>query len=332
MHVDILPHIDQIPLYNAMNFDVTSPTLTGIAPVSGPLNATINSPSGSPFTLSTCPETEVGTGATPHGAHRLAMFTRVITYNCPADMGPPTVATGNSYCPVVTAGDPAGASGGARMAGGGVLEALWPASGGEGMSGTVPTTPPLDSEWGRRMNPTSLLDVGDGTSNTLCMVERLKGWGAGGRLVPQNTAYLGSAVGFLVQGGLIPDQPYSGTSTAGDNRAAVLSCKNSMLTGIGPVTGLTNNDLSGSQWIQYTCHWLGCANTMGPPNSAVCSAGSGTSDIAESGIAPPSSFHRGGANCGFMDGTVRFVTDSVELRLFHHLGTAGGAETMPLPP
>jgi prepilin-type N-terminal cleavage/methylation domain-containing protein/prepilin-type processing-associated H-X9-DG protein len=329
MHTDILSYIDQQPLYNRLNFDITSPTITSLTTVAGPLNSTINSASGTPWTLAGINETTVGTGSTPHGAHRLALFTKLTTFNCPVDQGPSSVATGNSYCPVVTAGAPGG-TGGARMTGGALLEALWPASGGEGTTGTVPTTSPMAATWGPRVNPPNLGGIPDGTSNTLGMVERLKGWGAGGRQVPTNIAYTGSAIGFLVQGGNIPDQAYSGTTTGGDNRAAVATCRAAMQAGSAPMTGQANNDASGSQWFQYTCAWLGCANTMGPPNSAVC--GTGTGDLAETGIAPPSSFHSGGANCGFMDGTVRFVTDAVELRIFHALGTSAGSESLTLPP
>jgi prepilin-type processing-associated H-X9-DG protein len=70
---------------------------------------------------------------------------------------------------------------------------------------------------------------------------------------------------------------------------------------------------------------MGCANTMGPPNSPVCSAG-GSRAIAESGIAPPSSRHANGANCGFGDGSVRFVSERADLRVFHALGTTDGNE------
>jgi len=331
MHTEILPYIDQKPLYDRLNFDTTSPTITSISVVNGPMNSTLASVSGSPFTLAGN-EVDVGTASAPPGSHRLAIFTKLTSFNCPVDMGPTSVAAGNSYCPVVTAGAPGG-TGGARMTGGALLEALWPASGGEGTSGSVPTTSPMadTTGWGPRMNPPNLGGIQDGTSNTLGMVERVKGWGAGGRQVPTNIAYSTSNVGFLVQGGSIPDVGFSGTSTAGDNRAAVTACRTAMQTATSPMTGQGNNDQSGSQWFQYTCHWLGCANTMGPPNSAVCSGG-GAGDLAESGIAPPSSFHSGGANCGFMDGTVRFVTDAVELRVFHCLGTSAGSESMTLPP
>lgn len=321
MHAEILLFIDQQPLYDRLNFDIKTPSILDIAVISGPLTSAMGSPSGNPFTFADIPETQAGTGASL-GSHRLAAFTKLMSFNCPVDMGPTGVASGNSYCPVVTAS-------GARDSTGALLEALWPATAGEGISGSVPSTSPIEAGWGKRMNPPNLGGIADGTSNTIGMVERVKGWGAGGRQVPTNAAWAGPASRFLVDGAEIPDQAH-GEGVAGDNRNAVAACRASMDSGRGSLTGAESNDRSGSQWLQYTCHWLGCANTMGPPNSAVC--GPAGRDFAEAGIAPPSSFHSGGANCGFMDGTVRFITDAVDVRIFHSLGTASGGEQMTLPP
>lgn len=323
MHTEILPYIDQKPLYDRLNFEIATPTILDLAPVSGPVKSTVDSPNGNPFTLAKIPEAQLGAEGKPPGPHRLALYTKFTSFNCPVDMGPTFTASGNSYCPVVTAL-------GARDADGNVLEALWPASGGEGITASVPTTSPLDTGWGKRMRPMTLSSIADGTSNTLGMVERLKGWGAGGRQVPMNTASPGLPMQFLVESDDIPDRAASG-ATSGDNRTAVAACRKAMQNGNDPLLGPGNNDRSGSQWLQYTCHWLGCANTMGPPNSGICVPAGSKGDIAEVGSAPPSSFHSGGANCGFMDGSVRFITDAIELRVFHALGTPAGHEKLKLP-
>jgi len=323
MHAEILPYIDQKPLYDRLNFEIAGPTILDLAQVSGPVKSTVDSPNGSPFTLANIPETQLGAEGKQAGPHRQALYTKLTSFNCPVDMGPTTTASGNSYCPVVTAN-------GARDADGNLLEALWPASGGEGIAESVPTISPGEAGWGKRMRPMSLGDIADGASNTLGMVERLKGWGSGGRQVPHNTASPGLPMQFLVANDDIPDRAVSGT-TSGDNRVAVEACRKSMQVGNNPLRGPGNNDRSGSQWLQYTCHWLGCANTMGPPNSGICVPEGSKGDIAEMGTAPPSSFHSGGANCAFMDGTVRFITDAVELRVFHALGTPAGHEKQTLP-
>jgi prepilin-type processing-associated H-X9-DG protein len=50
-------------------------------------------------------------------------------------------------------------------------------------------------------------------------------------------------------------------------------------------------------------------NTILPPNSPTCA----TNDAeVTSALYPPTSYHSGGVNCGFVDGSVSFVTDSVD--------------------
>jgi prepilin-type processing-associated H-X9-DG protein len=47
--------------------------------------------------------------------------------------------------------------------------------------------------------------------------------------------------------------------------------------------------------------------TMAAPNSPRCSNGMGSNDIT-----PASSYHRGGAYAAMCDGSVRFVTDTID--------------------
>lgn len=323
MFVDILPQIEQNALYNRLNFEIAGPNISAIAATAGAVNS--NMSTTTPFTFNTTATTEwvAPTGATGAGPHRLAMFTKLAAYQCPIDQGPTSVLTGINYVPIVTANGGTAGTGGARMVGGALLEALWPGTGGEGVSGNVPATAPT---WAPRMNPPNLGGIPDGSGNTIGIVERVKGINAGGRTDPKNQAFTGTGFGFMVQGGSIPDQASGGTQ-AGDNRTAVNACRAAQTAGT-PMTG-GGNDASGLQWIQYTCAWMGCANTMAPPNSAVC--GVSGQEFAEAGSAPPSSYHTGGANCGFMDGATKFLTDSVDLKVFHALGTSSGGEAVKLP-
>ena len=58
--------------------------------------------------------------------------------------------------------------------------------------------------------------------------------------------------------------------------------------------------------------------TVLPPNAASAAA-----DVGEWswGIWPPSSYHPGGVNCGMADGSVRFVSETIDTG---NLGYAGG--------
>jgi prepilin-type N-terminal cleavage/methylation domain-containing protein/prepilin-type processing-associated H-X9-DG protein len=68
-------------------------------------------------------------------------------------------------------------------------------------------------------------------------------------------------------------------------------------------------------------------NHTGGPNSTSCgNVPSGYQDIY--GSAPPSSWHPGGVNVAFCDGSVKFVKDTVNLQTWWGLGTVNGGEVI----
>jgi prepilin-type processing-associated H-X9-DG protein len=82
---------------------------------------------------------------------------------------------------------------------------------------------------------------------------------------------------------------------------------------------------SGDSWRglrPYDRHWNYLYfNTIIPPNGPSCARGTGECDT---GLYPPQSNHTGGVNAGFVDGSVRFVQDSVDTNGLN--GSAGGGQ------
>src|SRR5690606_1781239 len=130
----------------------------------------------------------------------------------------------------------------------------WPPSN-EG-STTIANTAPA---YATVMNPISLASIPDGSTNTIGIVERVKGKRVTNRASEMNTTYTGGANSFIVNNGVVTV----------DNATGANACRTAK-AGSKVATGTNPNEASGSMWFQYTCRWLGCANMMGQPNSPVC--------------------------------------------------------------
>lgn len=241
---------------------------------------------------------------TEHLSHRKLFKKQVPAFNCPAD---PThnVPGANSYCPVVS-------TSGAVGYGDVPLRSWLPADN----DLAFPLEGPPPQEFVTQLSPPALANILDGTSQTVGMVERTRGLLAAQKVTGLNRAYQGSGqAGFVLKAGTI-------TQT---NQAFLSGC-------VASTAPTEDNDTSGAVWLQHTCRWLGCANTMAPPNSPVCVASSGGGNIAYSGNAPASSYHGSGAHFGMFDGTVHFVPDAIDLKVLHAMGTISGRESHTFEP
>ncbi|MDR1958333.1 MAG: DUF1559 domain-containing protein [Planctomycetaceae bacterium] len=143
----------------------------------------------------------------------------------------------------------------------------------------------------------------DGTSNTILLGEHLISGVVGSRLVKEGMAVSTDAV------------PASGTDAHGNfmNARADLCMAtrtgneyntSSVYTGSGYSTG--DRAKMGGCWTSgWTVYHF---NTINPPNAPSCI---NASDVANPAIISPSSNHTGGVNCAHVDGSVHFVSETI---------------------
>jgi prepilin-type N-terminal cleavage/methylation domain-containing protein len=166
-------------------------------------------------------------------------------------------------------------------------------------------------------------DLSDGTSNTVTMSESIRGDGfditlpAGTtdqfpyrKILNMTSGTSGSGPGYNGTGG-----GWSGTPISNPNLAVV------MLTGT-QWRGGASGTARGVGWIRGLNHAV-TTNGYITPNSRI-------PDIGMHGnmFAGPRSLHTGGAHALFGDGTVRFLTDSIDVSLHRSLHSRNGGETV----
>lgn len=174
---------------------------------------------------------------------------------------------------------------------------------------TTPDTPVPNSArdgFGRRGTGIQAADVTDGLSNTIAFSERLVGAGNPSRYVPfRDIAYLGAGLPLPT----LPD-------------GAVSLC----LTYVSASSN--HSSYSGHGWL---FHQLGVTtyNQILPPNSTTpdCAGGSGGS----AGVYSARSLHFGGCQTLLGDGTVRFVSQSIDQNVWRALGTIDSSDAALYP-
>ena len=188
-------------------------------------------------------------------------------------------------------------------------------------SGTIVPLTSADLGGHSNLGPVGFESIRDGTSNTALFSERVLG------LHGNPSVRLNSMDG---KRGLF--QAPTGAPPDSDNGAATLafvqSCKS-----LPGSTLSSASDRNGYVWIaSYPYHLVVNSYThVMPPNGTSCanpSDASWLSFIGPSGAAPPTSFHSGGVNMAFSDGSVRFVKDSVNIQTFWAIGSRAGGEAV----
>ncbi|WP_165075584.1 DUF1559 family PulG-like putative transporter [Paludisphaera rhizosphaerae] len=178
-----------------------------------------------------------------------------------------------------------------------------------GVTRTTPgssTTGPLDGP-AYKMNqapenmPVTLASITDGTSNTVVFSEWVKGRNAGTTRNGTDQVYY---IGFAELPGKTPLQ-YQQACQASTKIAY---------------------SQKGIDWLLMSCGKGGSYSHIMPPNQNACWWGTGDTNNTDNTVVGASSYHSGGVNAGFLDGSVKFIKNSVSSPTWWAIATKSGGE------
>jgi prepilin-type N-terminal cleavage/methylation domain-containing protein/prepilin-type processing-associated H-X9-DG protein len=152
-------------------------------------------------------------------------------------------------------------------------------------------------------------DFRDGMSNTIALCEKLKSPGTRGTYTPEMFWYSGVAdlVGF----------PFP----AIDEVVSICDSLNGQPADFFP--------FAGRSWLLAAYEYTWYNHSVTPNGTAPdCSIESRSATSTSGGVFKASSHHSGGVNCAFMDGHIRFISNSVDLRVWRGLATRAGGEPL----
>jgi prepilin-type processing-associated H-X9-DG protein len=93
-------------------------------------------------------------------------------------------------------------------------------------------------------------------------------------------------------------------------------------------TAGTNWDSKGEYWILGTCGTGGCYSHVNVPNTKACYFSGDTTGSTFRSLVGPSSNHPGGVNVGFLDGSIKFIKNSVSVTTWRAIATKAGGEVV----
>jgi len=173
-------------------------------------------------------------------------------------------------------------------------------------------------------------DVVDGTSNTIVFGEWKMGDFSSSKLSPQDAIdILQNTVGTFGSwnNGVASSMPSAGMTNF---QNFLTTCQGAAPASInGAQNWKTNKSLLGRDWCQGMFgHTLG--NTFMAPNPPYynCNMESWGGDFDAPGMYNMSSYHPGGANAGFADGSVRFLKSSTSMPIMWALGSKAGNDVL----
>ena len=181
--------------------------------------------------------------------------------------------------------------------------------------------------WGNRANQNGMFrgqggtqnteitfaDIRDGSSNTIMASEHLAGDNNDGQLMIGNSSEPRIGSGFS---GSYTYPAVADLNTFGQNCEATTA----------------HNSENGNQWIapEPTQSSL---NTVAPPNWQFPNCQTSGSGFAadRDGVYPPRSRHPGGVNAALGDGSVRFITETIDVKTFQYLGGRDDGNAIQVP-
>jgi prepilin-type N-terminal cleavage/methylation domain-containing protein/prepilin-type processing-associated H-X9-DG protein len=85
-------------------------------------------------------------------------------------------------------------------------------------------------------------------------------------------------------------------------------------------------DQKGAEWLEHNCGQGGCYSHINTPNKKACVFSGDTAPHSYYTMIGASSNHPSGVNVGFLDGSVRFIKDSVSPNTWWAIATKAGGE------
>ncbi len=168
------------------------------------------------------------------------------------------------------------------------------------------------------LKPLNLASILDGTSNTAGVSERVKGVGAGNGLGAQMTSR-------------DPNKPAAtplalAAISAADSDTSAVNYYPACLA-LNPTTGaLASTGIPGGMWSQVLMGDT-CYNHVMTPNGNTCDYGSPDNNHPQ-GALTATSRHSGGVNVMMMDGSVRFVKQTINPTTWWAIGTHANSEVV----